>query len=210
VKVISEGTRPSLFSPGWEVELEVRGVFRKLRLATLYGVAFQKTNLLGERSLEMMSSTAISVGARSLNASLSNELLFSDLRQDKSDRFLFCDDQNTHLKDGTDIWSEAAKCKQWAAVSLALLQLEASQLTGKDTSKIFIAPFAWSSLSTTIAVWMVCLILIYAKVIRTLIPRVFTSGIIAADKIPLTIAAVAFFGFGIIPIALISFCVEHL
>jgi hypothetical protein len=143
VKVIGEGPRPSIFMPSYEISLEVKGLFKKLPLATLYGVAFRSATLLGERSIELMSSTPLSIGTDYLNMALANELMFADLKQDRTDLFQFCDDRITHVTTGASFWSEVAKCKNWAAVSTAMLEIEASQLVGKDSSKIFIAPFAW-------------------------------------------------------------------
>jgi hypothetical protein len=135
---------------------------------------------------------------------LINDLQFANALKHRTDMFLYCDGAVERVS-GTriDAYPKISQCEKWAAVPTAILRAHAASLTSQATSQIFVAPFALSSLSVTLFVYVTCFLLIYTAGIRALVPKLASRPIVTIESIPLTLAACAVFAFFFTPLTVI-------
>lgn len=207
VKVLEEKSHPHFMSmAGYEIKLEVSDVFAEIPFSSLYRVAFSDINLFGPRSLQMAQGELVSAESEGMFRDLSSDVKFSDALIDKADFFLVCDEKIERVTGvGLDPAPAIQKCKTWGAVSVSSLRSQLTMLSLQSGSKIFIAPFALSSMSVTLILYLVCFLLLYAAAIHRIAQRLLSLNILQVENIPLTISAAIVLVFFVAPLAFLAY-----
>jgi len=187
--------------PGLDLNVRVRDAFHSLPITSLYRIAFVYTSLLGVRSLEIIRGRPVTMETSNAVPALADEV--NSLGE--GSLVFLCDGDISRIpQTGSDLAGKLKKCSKWAAIRSSVFNAEAVMLTSEDTSRIFIAPFALSSLSMTFLVYTVCIVLLYTAAVRAVMPRLFGWNFLQVEKIPLTLAASVMFVFFIVPLATLA------
>ena len=199
--VVEEKHIPGFLAlPSIQLTIQVRNAFRSIPWTSIYRIAFDYTSFLGTRSLEIARGNSLSIQTSAAVPDLALEVQFSD----KNIAF-FCDDKLILTVRSETGLAKAGACTKWAATREGNLKVEAVTLTSADTSKILVAPFALSSLSMTILIYIVCFLLLYAAFVRAMMPRIFAWRFVQIERIPLTLVASVLLVTFFLPLALLTF-----
>jgi hypothetical protein len=205
LKIAEKRDYPSVFNlPSRTLVLEVRNALSSLSISNIYRTAFGFTNLLSVRSVSIVKGELVSVASSDIIFNLTAYLQRANRQANRTDVFIRCNDKIERVTGiGLDPYPKLTHCGKWIAISTAIIRAHAASLTGQATSKIFVAPFAWSSLSVTIFVYVMCFILLYAALVfRALLPKMASHAIVQIDRIPLSLAACVAYAFFLVPIAI--------
>jgi hypothetical protein len=210
IKIVEKRDHPSMFAqPARTVVLEVRNALASLSLSEIYRTAFSATNLLNARSVRIVKGELVSVESSNLIFDLVGNLQFADVNKRRTDIVLLCNDKIERIERIGGIEfnprSKLDQCEKWAAISSAILHAHAASLTGQTTAKLFVAPFALSSLSVTLLVYTLYFLIIYASGVGALLPKLASNAFVKIEEIPLTYAACIVFVFFIVPLTALVF-----
>jgi hypothetical protein len=212
IKVADQKEKKHVFTlPSYVITISVRNAFQAIPVTTFYRIAFSYASLLTPRALDVAQMRPVSLEATDLLSRMITEIGISDALSDRTDVLLGCDGNITRVlgvsKD-TDIGLMISKCKKWAFVSRAALKAQAAMVASLVSSTIFITPFALSSLSITLLIYVVCFTILYTAMVRRILPKLFGLNVIEVEKVPLTLSTSVAFVFFVIPLAAIVWIIK--